>query len=137
MSSEEPQRVNTELGEYQVMNVSLNDELHRMNSELRVYQESVAAYEMNVNNEFQEYRSRVMDEFNQAIVEMAQAMISEQHAELLIAAQEDEGATYRIEELEHRCQLGEHQVEHIHQMEMRLRGEDSASATIEKLKEAA
>ena len=70
-----------------------NDEHHQMNSEMRVYQESVAAYEMECQQRVPKIaewsRGRVQSGKNGS--GSGDADDPRQHSELLIAAPEDEG----------------------------------------------
>ena len=70
---------------------------HRYHDELRNYQETI-----------QQGVQGMYSELNEAYVEL-----QEKNAELAVAAQEDEGSTMRIHELEHKYGLSQQQIQHI------------------------
>ena len=94
----EIEEMRTSHAKYEVAEMNV---IERLDIEMNQKDNNVSLIESHAMNEFDEYRSKVYSEMNAFQIELENStrQVQMQSAELAYAAQEDEGATYRIEEL--------------------------------------
>ena len=110
----------------------LRAQCHSLRSQL-INMEAYAASRDQLIHDIEEKFTGYLREHNQNVFEEVSALnhrlncsaneIAEYHAELMVATQEDEGATRRIEELERRGALMEHGARRIHERGMEIQEE--------------